>query len=150
MRDREKINDSLIPFFGPRSRGHRRRAAGRFLPRYNVLQSELEPSSTRVCDGCDDPYGSQWRWDEGEWQTCGPEREPLDLIEIRGWVTASWVHLGEIELAAGPHSLEVKGLPGARSLAFDCWLLTSNDFTPEGGLPWRERESGASTTLAPS
>jgi hypothetical protein len=77
----------------------------------------------------------QLRWDGADWRVFDPQDvEPLDLRLIHdrgGWLLqAGWVRLGEVTLAAGSHTLETWGLPGAGGAALDCWLLTRGRFTP--------------------
>jgi hypothetical protein len=82
-----------------------------------------------------------WRWDDGEWQTCAPDRERVDKVFlVDEWISAGWVDLGQVGLAEGEHALQVKFPPDAVGACFDCWLLTKVPFTPKGHLKPGEEE----------
>jgi len=79
----------------------------------------------------------RWRLDDGAWRTCGRDVALADSVGLREHVVANWVHLGEVDLAAGEHALELRLLaaPGEKALAcFDAFLLTRDPFTPRGQL----------------
>ena len=77
-----------------------------------------------------------WRWDDGEWQTCDEESGWTDEVRIRDQdiyeLSVSWVRLADLDLAAGKHVLQVDRLPEDDAVGFDCWLLTREPFTPNG------------------
>jgi len=87
----------------------------------------------------------RWRFDEGEWRTCGRDPGLLDAVPLRTHVVANWVRLGEAELKEGTRSFEIRLLAGpgeALTAAFDCFLLSKRPFSPRGR--WKPGEpSGA-------
>ncbi|MCL2665321.1 MAG: cellulase family glycosylhydrolase [Defluviitaleaceae bacterium] len=82
-----------------------------------------------------------WSFNGGDKTECGWDLTLLDSIEIRKWLGANWVYLGEVFLEAGTHifeiemkrDLELSG-DGMRNYAagFDCFLLTVEPFVPAG------------------
>ncbi len=76
----------------------------------------------------------RWRWNDGEWTTCGRDRVLAESVRMRTHVTASWVPLGRVTLPEGENTLEIEVLEEARAVAFDCWLLTRGSFTPNGKM----------------
>lgn len=50
----------------------------------------------------------EWRIDQGEWETITPDRLTTDLMELDVWCEVAWLKLGERQLAAGAHSLEIR------------------------------------------
>ena len=49
-----------------------------------------------------------WRMDNGEWQTVAPTQLTTDLMDISLWCEIAWVKMGDAQLAAGKHTLEVR------------------------------------------
>jgi len=49
-----------------------------------------------------------WRVDQGEWTTIKPEEPTVDLMEIEPWCTVAWLKMGEAEIPAGKHVLEIR------------------------------------------
>jgi hypothetical protein len=79
----------------------------------------------------------RWRFDQGDWQTCGPDVALADSVELRLHLAANWVYLGNVDLTAGRHTfrLELLAREGADQTAcFDAFLLTPTAFFPAGKL----------------
>ncbi len=85
----------------------------------------------------------RWRWNGGEWTTCGRDRTLADSVRVRRHVAATWVPLGKVNLPAGKNALEVEVLPEARAVAFDAWVLAAGTFTPRGKLKPGEKYARA-------
>ncbi len=49
-----------------------------------------------------------WRVDRGEWRRVSPDDLTSDLMEIAEWCEVAWLKLGEVDLTAGQHTLEVR------------------------------------------
>lgn len=49
-----------------------------------------------------------WRIDSGDWSTIAPEQLTSDLMEMDTWTEVAWLKMGEKELTAGSHKLEIK------------------------------------------
>ena len=88
----------------------------------------------------------RWRWNGGEWRTCGRDIALADNVTMRLHVCANWVYLGEVELPAGKSTLEIEALPEATAIAFDCFLLSKTPFMPDGankpGAKYNRAEEG--------
>ena len=74
----------------------------------------------------------KWRWNGGQWQTCGRDCALADSVELRKHLCANWVYLGKAKLQEGKNVLEIEALLEATAIAFDCWLLVPGAFTPDG------------------
>lgn len=86
----------------------------------------------------------RWRFDSRPWQTCGRDVALLDSVELRQFVVANWVALGEVELKAGSHLLRIELTEPRGAAAFDCFILTPGPFVPNGRL-----KPGAKLNRAP-
>ncbi len=84
-----------------------------------------------------------WRIDSGEWKTLKPSEPTCDLQLIQDWNELAWIMLGEQELTAGKHSLQIRHLPQtrqdkdktvpARNLHIsDCFCISKGPFRPNG------------------
>jgi beta-galactosidase len=79
-----------------------------------------------------------WRIDNGKWQTAKPDDLTIDLMEISFWCEIAWLKLGNVELSAGKHSLEIRltksknteGKPERILYASDCICLYPGKFEP--------------------
>lgn len=49
-----------------------------------------------------------WRVDDGPWVTAKPDDLTCDLMELDVWCEVAWLKLGERQLAAGPHTLQIR------------------------------------------
>ncbi len=76
----------------------------------------------------------KWRWNGGEWTTCGRDCILADGISVRQDVGVNWVFLGIVKLPEGANVLEIEALKDATAIAFDCWLLIPGAFSPNGPL----------------
>jgi beta-galactosidase len=52
-----------------------------------------------------------WRIDQGEWKTITPQDLTTDLTEVGFWNEVAWYKMGDADLAAGKHSLQIRLLP---------------------------------------
>jgi hypothetical protein len=90
-----------------------------------------------------------WRLDDGEWRRVDADVLTTDLMEIDFWCEIAWLQLGEENLAAGPHTLEIR-LPRTRDekggtarvlFAMDVLCIAAPPFVPNGrhkpGEEWR-------------
>jgi beta-galactosidase len=55
-----------------------------------------------------------WRLDAGEWKTIAPSDLTSDLMEISFWCEVAWIKMGEADLSAGKHTLQIRLLPTTR------------------------------------
>lgn len=76
----------------------------------------------------------RWRWDEQPWKTVGKRVYLMDSASLRQFVGANWVGLGQVELTAGTHTLRIELTQRDGPAAFDCFVLTSVPFRPQGTL----------------
>ena len=88
--------------------------------------------------------GFRWRVDDGEWQTSGPDRKIVNAVHYRdidakAWglpaVTVGWTSLGQVDLKAGEHKLQIECSQDAIGFAFDCWVLARGAFVPAVPAP---------------
>ncbi len=52
-----------------------------------------------------------WRIDGEAWRTITPEMLTCDLVELGFWCEVAWIKLGDAELSAGKHTLQIRPLP---------------------------------------
>jgi hypothetical protein len=85
--------------------------------------------------------GFRWRVGEGEWQMSGPNRDIVGEVHYRdidaeAWgqpgITVGWAPLGQVDLTAGRHTLEIECTEDALGFGFDCWVLARDAFRPTG------------------
>lgn len=50
----------------------------------------------------------EWRIDDGPWKAVGPEDLTTDLMEIAFFCEVAWIHMGDAQLGAGGHNLEIR------------------------------------------
>ena len=50
----------------------------------------------------------EWRLDGGEWNTVKPDELTTDLMALQDWTEVAWLKLGERELSAGQHTLDIR------------------------------------------
>lgn len=74
----------------------------------------------------------KWRFDSGEWQTCGRDIALLDNTFLQQHWGANWVKLGQVELKAGTRRFEFESLDNKGCM--DCFLLIEGSFAPRGKL----------------
>ena len=85
----------------------------------------------------------RWRFNAAAWQTCGRDITLADTVELRKHVCANWVSLGKARLPAGRNTLRIELLESKGAAAFDCFLLTTDPFTPRGKLKPGEKHGTA-------
>jgi hypothetical protein len=89
----------------------------------------------------------RWRFGENEdWSICGRDVALFDGVTLRTHLSANWVHLGRVQLAAGAARFEVELLAGVGDDgvgAFDCFVLARGSFLPRGRLKPGERLTAA-------
>ena len=82
----------------------------------------------------------EWRLNGGTWKTIKPDDLTTDLMEIDRWVEVAWVKMGDADLTAGAHTLEIR-LPKTKDdkgkiqrilYASDALCLTKGKFVPNG------------------
>lgn len=81
-----------------------------------------------------------WRLDGGDWKRVAPDDLTTDLMEIGTWNEVAWLKLGNKELTAGQHKLEIrlpkmkdeKGNTARILYASDAVLLYPGTFQPNG------------------
>lgn len=76
----------------------------------------------------------RYRWNFGQWVSVGRDVELADSVPLWRGVEVNWVLLGDVDLPMGPNKLEIEGQSDATAMAFDCFLLTQEPFTPRGKL----------------
>jgi hypothetical protein len=88
----------------------------------------------------------KWHWNEQEPQICGSDCALADSVELRKFLCANWVYLGKTKLPAGKNMLHIQALPDAGAVAFDCFVLTTATFAPDGknkpGQKYNRAEEG--------
>ncbi len=58
----------------------------------------------------------RWRFDDGEWATCGRDVALMDDTYLRKFIGANWIYLSPVTLDAGKHTLRIEML-GPRAAA---------------------------------
>ena len=79
----------------------------------------------------------RWRFDDDEWVTVGDEQRTFNPVMLIGSEPINWQSLGYALLTAGPHVFRLEMLPHAsyrfaKTYGFDCFVLASPGFLPEG------------------
>jgi hypothetical protein len=94
-------------------------------------------SYTLWCRGVifEEPF--RWRFGTQAWQSWAGDQEPLNVQLFRetdaAWdINDAWYRLGQVQLPEGKQTFEMEALPGLRSVAIDCFLLTRSEFRPDG------------------
>ncbi|MGA2034489.1 MAG: glycoside hydrolase family 2 TIM barrel-domain containing protein [Thermoguttaceae bacterium] len=91
-----------------------------------------------------------WRIDGGPWQRVGPDELTTDVMELDFWCEVAWLKLGQQQLAAGPHKLQIR-LPKIKDAqgktariiyASDALCLVAGEFSPNG--PYKPGEESHS------
>ncbi|MDX1931796.1 MAG: glycoside hydrolase family 2 TIM barrel-domain containing protein [Capsulimonadales bacterium] len=89
-----------------------------------------------------------WRIDSGDWKTISPDALTTDLMSLETWNEVAWLPLGNANLTAGRHTLEIrldrtkdeKGNLQRVLYASDALCLIAGTFTPNSRF--RPGESG--------
>jgi hypothetical protein len=82
----------------------------------------------------------EWRTDGGAWTRVSPDELTTDLMSLETWNEVAWLKLGERELPAGAHTLEIrvpkatddKGKTARVLYTSDALCLTAGRFYPNG------------------
>ena len=94
----------------------------------------------------------EWRLDDRPWQKAAPDDLTTDLMEIAFWCEVAWLKLGEEDLTAGAHRLQIR-LPKAKDdkgkwqrmlYASDAICLHEGPFHPNS--KFKPGESGREAT----
>jgi len=92
----------------------------------------------------------EWRIDGGPWKRVGPDELTTDLMEISNWCEVAWLKLGDVDVSAGKHKLEIrlpktkdaKGKTARILYACDAICLHAGPFHPNSkhkpGESWRD------------
>ncbi len=84
-----------------------------------------------------------WRIDQGQWQTIAPDQLTTDLMVLQDWNEVAWLKMGDAQLSAGKHTLQVrlprtyketdgKKEPQRVLYASDLLCLYAGEFRPNG------------------
>lgn len=103
-----------------------------------------------------------WRIDQGEWKPNDPKTDyTVGCRPIADWCEVAWCRLGETELAAGEHTLEIRYSRTYRDkekkqlnrilFGLDCFVVAdAGTFRPDGvhrpGVDWRTAADKAAMT----
>lgn len=106
----------------------------------------------------------EWRIDGGSWTAVSPEELTTDLMEIGVWCEVAWLKLGDRQLDAGDHRLEIR-LPRTKNdkdqtnrilFACDAICLSAGDFSPnskfkpdQDGRDDRDRQAAEQVFVLP-
>jgi beta-galactosidase len=82
----------------------------------------------------------EWRVDGGEWNKSSPDDLTTDLMPIADWTEVAWLKLGERDLKAGEHTLDIrltstkndKGEVQRILYASDAVVISPGEFRPDG------------------
>ena len=98
-----------------------------------------------------------WRIDNGDWKTVSPEELTSDLMEVSFFREVAWLKLGDQQLAAGAHTLEIRiprpvkanGKPDRLVYGNDVICLSEGPFRPNSkfkpGETFRTAQDEAAT-----
>ena len=96
-----------------------------------------------------------WRLDGADWQTVKPTDYTTDLMDLSEWTEVAWFKLGEADLAAGKHKLEIrlavttkeengKQVPQRILYASDALCICKGEFRPNSkykpGEDWQSEQ----------
>jgi hypothetical protein len=93
-----------------------------------------------------------WKIDDGAWKTIPPGTPYMDMMDAGVWCELLWVHLGDAELTAGKHNLQIRVMPSFKEetkkgadgkettekkpqrliYVADCFCLSLGEFHPDG------------------
>ncbi len=84
----------------------------------------------------------EWRMDDGAWATITPEVLTTDLLELDVWCEVGWLKMGDQQLSAGEHKLQIrvpirkddKGKVQRILYASDAICISAGPFHPHGKL----------------
>ena len=107
-------------------------AGGYYFARYRVRIPQASRYHLWSRQWSDLKTAAEWRFDDQPWREAGPELPREDNVEIAPDRSAAWFRYGEVELAAGEHSFEIRLVPRPGIAAFDCFVLGRGRFQPAG------------------
>ena len=89
-----------------------------------------------------------FRVDDGAWKTVKPDELTTDLMALSDWNEVAWLKLGQQNLSAGSHKLQIrlqksvddKGKTARLLYASDALCLAAGDFSPNGRFKPGESE----------
>ncbi len=84
----------------------------------------------------------KWRFGQDKWCTCGRDIALADNTYLKKHVCANWVSLGKVKMKKGKQVFELRLLAEKGenlTCGFDCFLLTTGPFLPNGSLKPGER-----------
>ncbi len=81
----------------------------------------------------------RWRFDDQDYSIVGRNVSLLDEEHLRKFVVANWIYAGNVQLSKGQHKLRIELIEGQGASAFDCFLLTTQFWLPEGKLKPNEK-----------
>ena len=93
----------------------------------------------------------RWRFGDDEWSYVNDTIMLIDDTALMPFTGANWVHIGNVDLAPGTHTLTVEQIPRGHgqergvALAHDAFVLSSIPFAPQG----LNRPGGASGNAMP-
>jgi beta-galactosidase len=82
----------------------------------------------------------EWRVDGGAWTKSSPDELTTDLMSLADWTEVAWLKLGERDLKAGDHTLEIRLTPSKNEkgetervlYASDAVVVAQGEFRPDG------------------
>jgi beta-galactosidase len=82
----------------------------------------------------------EWRVDGGEWNRSSPDDLTVDLMPLAEWTEVAWLKLGERDLKAGAHTLDIRLTAGKNEkgeaerivYASDAIVVSPGTFHPNG------------------
>ncbi|HVF84400.1 MAG TPA: hypothetical protein VM821_00350, partial [Abditibacteriaceae bacterium] len=93
-----------------------------------------------------------WRIDGGAWKTATPNDLTTDLMGLQDWSEVAWLKLGDQQLGAGAHTLDIR-VPRSKNekgeaqnllYASDAIVISAGEFHPNG--KWKPGENFRSAT----
>ncbi len=93
-----------------------------------------------------------WRIDDGQWETIEPRGRTTDLTRLGFWSEIAWMHMGDADLGAGKHTIQIRlkpwfeekdGKKVAQRIIYrsDALCVHKGEFHPNGkhkpGEDWR-------------
>ena len=98
----------------------------------------------------------EWRVNGGAWNKSSPEDLTTDLMDIAQWTEIAWLQLGNQQLNAGAHTLDIrlsrtkndKGEMQSLRYASDAVVISDGEFVPHGKYKPGEYVATAADTAA--
>ncbi len=80
------------------------------------------------------PQSFRWRLGDGPWNDVATKHGYDDLVDLGPGRKVGWFHAGEVQLKAGPTTLEFEVTDPKTTTAYDCFVLARGAFVPRGKL----------------